>query len=78
MRLKWDSFVSIKPTGNKTPIYFIHGAGLNVLTFRSISKHLHAEQPVYGLQAKGLNGKDEPLSRMEDLAAHYIGENLKT
>jgi len=75
--IKWDSFVPIKPSGTKPPIYFIHGAGLNVLTFRSISKHLHPEQPVYGLQAKGLNGKDEPLSRMEDIAAHYIGEILK-
>jgi len=75
--IKWDSFVPIKLTGNKTPIYFIHGAGLNVLTFRSISKHLHPEQPVFGLQAKGLNGKDEPLSRMEDIAAHYIEEILR-
>ena len=32
------------------------------------------EQPVYGLQAKGLNGIDQPLDKLEDIAAHYISE----
>ena len=75
--IRWDCFVPIKTSGNKVPIYFIHGVGLNVLTFRSITKYLDQDQPVYGLQARGLNGKDEPLSRMEDIAAHYISEILK-
>lgn len=68
----WDSLVPIKPKGNKTPIYIVHGAGLNVLLFNTLAMHMDAEQPVYGMQAKGLNGIDEPLSRIEDIAAHYI------
>jgi thioesterase domain-containing protein len=32
------------------------------------------DQPVYGLQAKGLNGIDKPLESMEEIAAHYISE----
>ncbi|TSD67380.1 amino acid adenylation domain-containing protein [Inquilinus sp. KBS0705] len=70
--ITWDSLVSIKPKGNKIPIYIVHGAGLNVLLFNTLANHMDAEQPVYGLQAKGLNGVDEPLSRLEDIAAHYI------
>jgi amino acid adenylation domain-containing protein len=70
--ITWDSLVPIKPTGSKIPIYIVHGAGLNVLLFNTLAKHMDAEQPVYGLQAKGLNGVDEPLNRMEDIAAHYI------
>ncbi len=70
--ITWDSLVPIKPTGNKIPIYIVHGAGLNVLLFNTLAKHMDAEQQVYGLQAKGLNGVDEPLSRMEDIAAHYV------
>ena len=70
--ITWDSLVPIKPTGNKVPIYIVHGAGLNVLLFNTLAKHMDADQPVYGLQAKGLNGVDEPLSRMEDIAAHYV------
>lgn len=70
--ITWDSLVPIKPTGSKIPIYIVHGAGLNVLLFNTLAKHMDADQPVYGLQAKGLNGVDEPLNRMEDIAAHYI------
>ncbi|RYU91300.1 non-ribosomal peptide synthetase [Mucilaginibacter terrigena] len=70
--ITWDSLVPIKPNGTKVPIYIVHGAGLNVLLFNTLAKHMDADQPVYGLQAKGLNGVDEPLNRIEDIAAHYI------
>ena len=39
----------------------VHGAGLNVLLFNTLASNMSPEQPVYGLQAKGLNGIDEPL-----------------
>lgn len=67
----WDSLVPIKPSGNKMPLYIVHGAGLNVLLFNTLASGMDADQPVYGLQAKGLNGIDEPLSNIVDIAAHY-------
>jgi len=74
---KWDSFVPIKSSGNKIPIYLIHGVGLNVLIFSPLAKYLHPEQPIYGIQAKGLNGTDKLLDKMEEIAAHYIDEIMK-
>lgn len=68
----WDSLVPIKPTGNKMPLYIVHGAGLNVLLFNALAINMDPDQPVYGLQAKGLNGIDEPLTEIRDIAAHYI------
>ncbi len=73
----WRSLVAIKPKGNKTPLFVVHGAGLNLLLYKSLSTHLDPEQPVYGLQAKGLDGKTKPLETMEEIAAHYISE-IKT
>ncbi|AMJ66077.1 non-ribosomal peptide synthetase [Hymenobacter sp. PAMC 26628] len=70
--ITWDSLVPIKPGGNKTPLYIVHGAGLNVLIFNALAKNMDPEQPVYGLQAKGLNGIDEPLGTVEEIAAHYV------
>ncbi|RZK58562.1 MAG: non-ribosomal peptide synthetase, partial [Hymenobacter sp.] len=70
--ITWDSLVPIKPSGSKTPLYLVHGGGMNVLLFSSLARNLDAEQPVYGLQAKGLNGVEEPLSRIDDMAAHYV------
>ena len=68
------SLVPIKTTGNKPPLYLIHGGGLHVLMFQTLAANMDAEQPIYALQAKGLNGEGEPLSRIEDMAAHYIKE----
>ncbi|SDD32166.1 amino acid adenylation domain-containing protein [Mucilaginibacter pineti] len=67
----WDSLVPIKPTGTKMPLYIVHGAGLNVLLFNTLASGMDDDQPVYGLQAKGLNGIEEPLSDIKDIAAHY-------
>ncbi|MGI4886524.1 MAG: non-ribosomal peptide synthetase [Janthinobacterium lividum] len=70
--ITWDSLVPIKPSGSKTPLYIVHGTGLNVLIFNALAKNMNPEQPVYGLQAQGLNGIDEPLGTVEEIAAHYV------
>ncbi len=73
----WKSLVPIKPQGSKAPIYIIHGIGLNLLNFNSLVAYMDAEQPIYGLQARGLDGIDEPLDNMEAIAACYNAEVLE-
>jgi thioesterase domain-containing protein len=41
-------------------------------------KYMDADQPIYALQARGLDGKEEPFDRIEDMAAHYISEILRS
>ncbi|WP_139113139.1 amino acid adenylation domain-containing protein [Mucilaginibacter sp. PPCGB 2223] len=72
----WKSLVKIKEGGKKTPLYLIHGEGLNLLVFNGLANHLDPEQPVYGLQSLGLNGFDEQLDTIEEIAAHYNSEIL--
>jgi amino acid adenylation domain-containing protein len=73
----WNSLVSIKSSGSKIPLYIVHGGGMNVMPFYAIAKYLDREQPLYGLQAYGLNGKDEPLTTIEAIAAQYLSEILR-
>jgi amino acid adenylation domain-containing protein len=73
----WNSLVQIKPGGNKPPLYIVHGSGLTVLIFHALAMGLDADQSVYGLQARGLNGVDEPFDNMEEIAAYYVGEILQ-
>ncbi|MCX2479526.1 amino acid adenylation domain-containing protein [Pedobacter sp. MC2016-15] len=68
----YTSLVPIKPTGSKTPIYIVHGGGYNVLNFSGIGLHVDTEQPVFGIQAQGLDGVEEPMDNMEDIARYYI------
>ncbi|MVM34747.1 amino acid adenylation domain-containing protein [Spirosoma sp. HMF4905] len=74
---KWKSLISIQPAGNKIPIYIVHGIGLNLLNFSGILSHLDPQQPIYGFQARGLDGIDEPLDNIEDIAAFYLSEMLE-
>lgn len=71
----WSSLVAIRQEGSKPPLYIIHGDGLNVLYFNDLAVNMDKDQPVYGLQARGLKG-DEPLEVMEEIATHYVGEIL--
>lgn len=74
--VKWGSLVTIKTQGSKRPLYLVHGAGLNLLLYKTLVSHLDADQPVFGLQAKGLDGVEEPLNSIEEIAAYYIQEIL--
>lgn len=72
----WDSLVPMKPEGRKVPFYLVHGYDLTVAPFTALAQIMDENQPVFCLQAMGLNGKNQPHSRMEDIAAHYVTEIL--
>jgi len=71
-----SSLVPLKPEGSKPPLFLVPGAGVTVSTFGPLLKHLGPEQPVYGLQHLGMDGKDRPHDRVEDMAAHFKNEIL--
>jgi len=73
----WSSLVPIQTRGTKPPLFLVHGVGGGVMTFRELALGLAPEQPIYGLQAQGLDGKRKPLERVEDMAAHYI-QDIRT
>jgi amino acid adenylation domain-containing protein len=76
-QISWGSLVPIRSKGSKKPLYMVHGAGLNLLLYTTIVAHLDPDQPVFGLQAKGLDGVDEPIDTIEGIAAYYNAEILK-
>jgi amino acid adenylation domain-containing protein len=68
----WSPLVAIQPAGSQPPVFFVHPAGGNIICYVALARHLGVEQPFYGLQARGLDGRDEPFTRLEDMAAYYI------
>jgi amino acid adenylation domain-containing protein len=71
----WSSLVVIqRGARERSPFLCVPGAGGNILGFCDLARHLGPNQPVYGLQARGLDGQAEPLTRIQDIAAHYIEE----
>ncbi|EPR66935.1 non-ribosomal peptide synthetase [Cyclobacterium qasimii] len=71
---EWKSLVPIQPKGKKAPIYLVHGAGLNVLPFQALAKHFEHDQPIYGIQSKGMNAESIKYESIEEIAASYIAE----
>jgi len=74
---RWSPLVAIQPAGLRPLFFCVHGAGGNVLIYRELSQHLGADQPFYGLQSPGLDGSQQPLTRIEEMAALYVKEILR-
>ncbi|MGL5836637.1 MAG: amino acid adenylation domain-containing protein, partial [Waterburya sp.] len=70
----WSSLVNIQPHGDRSPLFCIHAIGGNVLAYRLVAVALGTERPIYGLQARGLDGKQTPLTSVEEMAASYLEE----
>jgi thioesterase domain-containing protein len=69
----WASLVPIKPTGHRTPLFFVHGHDGNVIEFADLARNLSVEQPFYALQAQGMDVERGPR-RIEALARTYVEE----
>lgn len=70
----WSSLVAIQPHGPGRPFFCVHAAGGNVLNYFELAHRMRPDRPFYALQAQGLDGKREPYSRVEEMAAHYLRE----
>jgi amino acid adenylation domain-containing protein len=68
------NLVEIQTQGTKPPLFMLHPLGGEVLCYRHLAKYLGLEQPIYGLQPQGLDGKLPPLLRVEDIASQYLQE----
>ena len=64
--------VAIQPNGSKRPLFLVHPAGGHVFPYVHLAGCLGFDQPCYGLQARGLEQGQEPHTRIEDMATHYI------
>jgi len=70
----WSSLVPIRPAGSRPPLFLMHAHGGNVLEYYPLANLQEPDQPVYALQARGLDGKIAKDSSVEKMAAAYITE----
>jgi amino acid adenylation domain-containing protein len=70
----WSSLVPIQTAGTSMPFFCVHAVGGNVLEYHDLARLLGPDQPIYGFQARGLDGKQTPHTSIKEMAAHYIAE----
>ena len=68
----WSPLVAIKSGSDRPPLFCIHPIGGNLFGYYDLSKKLKIDRPIYGLQARGIDGKQQPLDRIEDMASSFI------
>jgi amino acid adenylation domain-containing protein len=68
----WSPLVAIQPNGENPPLFCVHPIFGVVLPYFELAHHLGKNQPFYGLQPVGIDGESTPLTRIEDMATHYI------
>ena len=64
--------VAIQPGGTRPPLFFVHPAAGIVFPYFALARELGPDQPFYGLQARGLDGREPPDRTIEDMARTYI------
>ena len=66
------SLVKFKDNDTSSPIFLVHPSGGSVHWYTELANALGEEQPVYGIQARGVNGDAEVHTTIEEMAAHNI------
>jgi thioesterase domain-containing protein/acyl carrier protein len=72
----WSPIVTLQAGGRRPPLYVVSLGNRNsdFLPYRQLIEQLGLDQPVYGLQSPGMDGRTLPLGTVEELAAHYVRE----
>ncbi|MGW2255968.1 alpha/beta fold hydrolase, partial [Kitasatospora sp. NPDC001660] len=69
----FEVLLPLRTGGDRHPLFCVHGAGGLSWPYSSLLKHIGAEYPVYGLQARGLDGTDARIATsVEEMAADYV------
>jgi acetoacetyl-CoA synthetase len=68
---KFSPFVRLKEGNKNPPIIIAHGLGGRA-SFYQLAKHIRLDHPIFGIQGKGVDGLEEPLERIEDMANFYL------
>ena len=55
----------------KLRVFIAHGLDGRA-RFLELAKHIRTDHSIYGLQAKGVDGLDEPSERIDEMAAFYL------
>ncbi len=63
--------IKLQPSGDRTPLFFVHPAGGTTFCYTGFAAEMGLEQPVYGIEDPNLYAPHN-FSSFEEKAAHYI------
>ena len=54
------------------PVFIAHGLGDNVFDLFRLANAIESPHPIYGMQARGIDGLDAPLASVEEMAQFHL------
>jgi thioesterase domain-containing protein/NAD(P)-dependent dehydrogenase (short-subunit alcohol dehydrogenase family)/acyl carrier protein len=70
----WTSLVAIRKPGSRPPMFIVAGKGGNPMNLRHLAARLGDDQPVYGIQHRGVDGLLPPHESIEEMALACIAD----
>jgi acetoacetyl-CoA synthetase len=70
--LRFPPLVLLKDGSAEPALFITHGLGGSVIDFYQVIKHIQTPHPIQGMQAKGIDGTEEPFDCIEDMAQFYL------
>ncbi|KAK3807010.1 MAG: Non-ribosomal peptide synthetase module [Benniella sp.] len=68
----FDVLLPIRPRGTRHPLFCVHHGGGLSWSYIGLSRHLHPDQPIFGLQARGFFEGGESATTLDDMALDYM------
>jgi amino acid adenylation domain-containing protein len=68
----YSPLVEIRRGSSRSPFFCAHPVGGEVMCYVDLASRLAPGQPFYGLQARGRDCEEEPLTSVEEMASQYI------
>jgi acetoacetyl-CoA synthetase len=62
----------LRPTGVGAPLFIVHGIFGNVLQLKALAERLPVPRPVYALQARGVDPRQEPHASIAEMVEAYV------
>jgi acyl-coenzyme A synthetase/AMP-(fatty) acid ligase/thioesterase domain-containing protein/acyl carrier protein len=64
--------VLLKPGAGRAPVFLVHGLGGNVAELFPLARSMTYPGAVFAVQARGLNHRERPHTRIRSMAAEYL------
>ncbi|HEY1374737.1 MAG TPA: amino acid adenylation domain-containing protein [Candidatus Binatia bacterium] len=66
------TIVAVQRNGGFAPLYLVPGIGGMVLGLSYLAQHLGKDQPLFGLQARGIKNDESACGSIEEMARYYV------
>jgi amino acid adenylation domain-containing protein len=70
----YPTLVPMKKTGTRPPFFCVHGGAGSTLFMHRLAAKMDIDQPFYGIEPEGMDGRRFKHTTLENIAAHYLSE----